>query len=262
MAVIVGIDAAWTTTRPSGVSVVQGKGGNWRLLAVARSYDSFYQQAGLRPDITGFDARLVCAAASRLAGEPVDLIAADIPLAHSPITARRVSDNAVSRLYGSRHAGTHTPSALRPGALADRMRAEFLAEGLALQTVAPVGCGLIEVYPHPALIELMGAPSRLPYKVGKTTKYWPGLSASERRTRLLAEWRNIIAVLDRHISGTALLLPLPADDAPSSILKGYEDALDAVICGWVGTCVLDGTAVALGDAESAIWVPAPRSLTT
>ena len=30
---------------------------------------------------------------------------------------------------------------------------------------------------------------------------------------------------------------------------------DAVVCAWVGVCVAEGRAEALGDAESAIWVP-------
>ena len=33
--------------------------------------------------------------------------------------------------------------------------------------------GLIEVYPHPALLELSGAPTRLTYKAAKVRSYWP-----------------------------------------------------------------------------------------
>lgn len=261
MPVVLGIDAAWTLAHPSGVSVVAGDIGNWRLVAVASSYAEFYRLAGFADVMTGFSAPLLLDAAQRVAGAPVQLVAADIPLAHSPIVGRRESDNAVSRRYGARHAGTHTPSVTRPGALADRMRAEFLTAGYALQVAAPAASGLIEVYPHPALIELMAAPRRLPYKMAKTSRYWPELSALERRAKLIAQWRTIAERLERHIDGVASLLPVPADAAPGSLLKGYEDALDAVVCGWVGTCVIEGAAIALGDADSAIWIPgAPGGL--
>jgi predicted RNase H-like nuclease len=38
---------------------------------------------------------------------------------------------------------------------------------------------LIEVYPHPALVELCDEPQRLPYKVGKLRSYWPDASQAE-----------------------------------------------------------------------------------
>jgi predicted RNase H-like nuclease len=41
-------------------------------------------------------------------------------------------------------------------------------------------------------------------------------------------------------------------------MKAFEDALDAVVCAWVGACVMDGKAVAYGDDVSAIWVPEIR----
>lgn len=252
---VLGIDAAWTTTRPSGVAVVAGEAGKWRLVAVANSYGDFYRQADFADAEGGFGARLLLDGAAALAGARVDLVAADIPLAHSPIVGRRESDNAVSRLYGSRHAGTHTPSSERPGALADRMCSAFASEGYPLRTMAPASSGLIEVYPHPALIELMSAARRLPYKTGKSAKYWPGVPAVARRDLLLAQWRDIVGQLDRRIQGVVAQLPLPAPDVSGAVLKAYEDALDAVVCGWIGTCVIEGHAVALGDSDSAIWIP-------
>lgn len=155
----------------------------------------------------------------------------------------------------ARHAGTHTPSAQRPGPLADRMRVDFLAAGYPLLTSKFRQRGLIEVYPHPALIELASSDRRLPYKMSKLTKYWPDLPAAERRLRLLAEWERIVALLDGRIDGVARRLPMPSPVATGVALKAYEDALDAVVCAWIGTCVVEGRAVALGDADSAIWVP-------
>jgi hypothetical protein len=38
----------------------------------------------------------------------------------------------------------------------------------------------------------------------------------------------------------AAQLPLPAPDVSGVVLKAYENALDAVVCGWVGTCMIEG----------------------
>lgn len=57
--------------------------------------------------------------------------------------------------------------------------------------------------------------------------------------------------------GVASALELPSSDARGYEMKAFEDKLDAVVCACVGSCVLDGMAVAHGDTESAIWVPKP-----
>jgi len=39
-------------------------------------------------------------------------------------------------------------------------------------------------------------------------------------------------------------------------LKPIEDMLDALICAWLGTLILERKATPLGNHDSAIWVPA------
>lgn len=115
--------------------------------------------------------------------------------------------------------------------------------------------GLLEVYPHPALVELMRAERRLPYKHGKIRNYWPTESPANRRTKLFETWRTIVACLDEDIPGASDVLQLPPFEAPSWELKAFEDMLDAVICAWVGICAFEGTAMPFGDETSAIWIP-------
>jgi predicted RNase H-like nuclease len=115
------------------------------------------------------------------------------------------------------------------------------------------GKGLIEVYPHTALIELMASKERLKYKVGRASKYWPGTSVPERIDKLVQVWGDIRAALAREAA-------LGKFDAPSAYstlaaMKPYEDCLDAIICGWVGAKYLRGEAKAYGDKDAAIWVP-------
>lgn len=251
---MLGIDAAWTATHPSGVALAVETAGGWRLVAAEASYDHFLARAAGRtsadrPSGGSPDIAALLDAATRLAGVAPALIAVDMPLAHHPITARRAADNQITRAYGGRKCGTHSPSATRPGPISDALTHACAAAGYPLRTTTVAAPGLIEVYPHPALIEWTDAAKRLPYKRGNTTKYLPGTPRVERLARLAQVWRGIVAALDARIAGTAALLGAPE---PS---KAAEDRLDAVICCAVAVDALAGRARAFGDDDAAIWVP-------
>lgn len=261
--VVLGIDAAWTATRPSGVALAVEVAGRWTLRAVAPSYDHFLAP-GRGERLTGTaggsipDAVALLAAAQRIAGAAVSLVAIDMPLSHAPITGRRPSDNAIARAFGARHCSTHSPSILRPGALSDTLRADFAAAGYPLRTGTDgmIGAGgLIEVYPHPALVVLAGSARRLPYKAGNIAKYWPGEPIDVRRRRLTDEWERITALLATRLDGVADHLPVLPDPSTGAQRKAQEDMLDAIVCAWVGIAALTGRADAYGDDVSAIWVP-------
>jgi predicted RNase H-like nuclease len=228
MTTILGIDAAWTATQPSGVALVSSTDGNWRLIFVGSSYRHLLDHAdeGListsRPSGSVAEADALLTAAGKLAGAPVDLVAVDMPLSLEPITARRASDNLVSAAYGARHCSTHTPSAIRPGKISDDLRSGFGHCGYGLLTKEVRLPGLLEVYPHPALVELMRAEKRLPYKQGKTRNYWPTENPADRRMNLFETWRGIVAYLDQEIPGASDVLQLPPFEAPLWQLKAFE----------------------------------------
>jgi predicted RNase H-like nuclease len=115
--------------------------------------------------------------------------------------------------------------------------------------------GVIEVYPHPALVELAGACERLRYKASKVRSYWPSDTPARRRDLLFLEWSAIVTLLEDEIAGVADTLPIPTHAATALQLKAYEDTLDAIVCAWVGVCNLEGRAVPFGDDSSAIWIP-------
>lgn len=262
-AAVLGIDAAWTLVQPSGVALVAQRAGSWHLVTVASSYRHFLGlAAGHSPSAcppTGSvpDATALISASRALCGRMPDVVAIDMPLSLVPITSRRASDNAVSRAYGSRWWWTHTPSCARPGKISDDLREDFTAAGFLLQTVAMTTPGLIEVYPHPALVELAGAPRRLPYKASNIRKYWPDDTPRNRRKRLVEQWGSIVELLDAEISGVADALRPVSAEATGIELKAYEDALDAIVCAWIGICAIEDRAIAYGDEVSAIWVPQP-----
>ncbi len=91
----------------------------------------------------------------------------------------------------------------------------------------------------------------------KAGDYWPAVAPLDRRAKLLQAWQEIHNALTLTISGTGL--PLPASElvgqCRTSELKRYEDALDALVCAWVGTMYLQGLCAPFGDGTAAIWTP-------
>jgi predicted RNase H-like nuclease len=263
MRTVLGIDAAWTLTQPSGVALVTETASGWRLVAVESSYQRFHDHAdstllpNARPLGSAPQAYALLASCAALSGRAVDLVAIDMPLSHAPIIGRRPCDNAVSRAYGARKCGTHTASALRPGAISDDLTAAFAACNYPLRTRAAEAPGIIEVYPHPALVELSGAAMRLPYKLSRSAQYWPALNSEQRRLQLYCQWSDIVVLLENRIDGVAAALPALGPGASRLDAKAYEDKIDAIVCAWVAICALDGRAIPFGDEVSAIWIPTP-----
>ena len=247
--VVLGIDAAWTAKNPSGVALAVKAAGVWRLIAAAASFEAFVGP----PEAA--DPTAVIAAAGRLAGREPDLVAVDMPMMDAPIIGRRTADDAVNRAYAGRGAGTHSSTPERPGAAGRALEAALMAAGYPLATLDLTPPCRIEIYPHPALIELTGAARRLEYKIGRTGRYWPGLPLAERRQRLHAVWTTIVAALDSVLAGSAELLRLPPFEARGKTLKAFEDRLDAAVAAYAGAMALDGRARPYGDAASAVWVP-------
>jgi predicted RNase H-like nuclease len=186
------------------------------------------------------------------------VVAIDMPLAKATIVSRRNADRAISRAFGARGCSAHSPSTSRPGPLGKSLAAQLLAQGLPLVTATypfPSLPCTIEVYPHPALLMLLKRGYRVPYKVSRAARYWPGTSAGTRVERLLAEFNQINSALGSVLGPPPLTLPSASQVRYLSHLKRYEDALDALVCAWVGICFIHGSVTAFGDEAASIWVP-------
>ena len=263
---VLGIDAAWTAHQPSGISLVQRTTSGWSCLAIAPSYEAFIAQAsgqGWDPEqkATGSrpDPAALLQASKQLAGAELSCVSVDMPLATTPITRRRAADTAISSRFGPKGCAVHSPSAERPGAIADQLRAEYAALGYPLHTNGSDQAfpALIECYPHVALLALLKRNYRVPYKVSRSGKYWKAenLTRSERIERLLEQFQAIKDGLDEHIKGIPELIPEPSDVTTLASLKPVEDILDGLICAWIGIEHLQGRTVGLGDDSAAIWIP-------
>lgn len=265
MTIILGIDAAWTATQPSGVALVQQQGTRWRCIDAAPSYASFIERAdGLAPDWTRAavgsvpDPARVLQAATRLAGQPPAVVTLDMPVATTQINGRRAADREVSRTFGAQWCSAHSPGQVRPGPLGAELSRQFTEAGYPIATATtPAGTShrLVEVYPHPALLTLLQRDRRVPYKVGKASSYWQGAPLADRIERLLTEFAAILAGLATHIDDIAIPLPGAAEVRSLAALKPLEDAIDAMVCCWVGCEYLAGRCHPLGDETAAVWCP-------
>jgi predicted RNase H-like nuclease len=268
---VLGIDAAWTVNRQSGIALVsRGSTGSWQCLCVAPSYASFLTAAkGVR--ISSWDTPVLSkeppdvgcileAASSLLSGNMVDVVTIDMPVSCKQIKTRRPADNAISKAFGAAKCSTHSPTPDRPGTYGARLTNAFNHAGFSVATTDTKSgtlLHLVEVYPHPALLRLCGAENRLEYKVGKSRKYWPQTDLRGRISNLLTVYHRILDALGAEIKD--INLPLPTADSCLTLasLKCYEDAIDALVCAWVGCQYVDGRATAFGDDTAAIWIPNP-----
>jgi predicted RNase H-like nuclease len=268
MGTILGIDPAWTDHQPSGVALLEAEGQAWRCVGLAPGYGLFValsegrpvdwseKPLGGAPDVDA----LLNAARELLGGLPVDVVTIDMPVATREITGRRAADSAISRTYGGRGCSTHSPNSARPGEIGHSLTEAFRRRGYPVATTTTsVGSTpvLVEVYPHTALLALLGVEYRVPYKVSRAERYWPGIPPLERRAALVETWERILNSLSVAISG--IDLPWPTGSALESVgpskLKRYEDTLDALICAWIGLEYSAGRCQAFGDSEAAIWTP-------
>jgi predicted RNase H-like nuclease len=280
MAVILGIDAAWTERGSSGIALLESTPeGRGKIIASAPSYvrflkltqdNAFCWERTMPRDVEPLDVTRTLCQARELAGAPVDLVAIDMPLSLTLIEKRRKSvDDAVSHAFGKYWAGVHSPIPGRPGDLSVKMTHDFQEAGYILATAAKPALGerrIVEVFPLAALVELLqlqGNEKRPPYKVGKRfrSETSPERSShAERRKALLTVWRSITDALRREIENIDLVFQVPVHGEVRTFaeLKPREDILDAILCAWAGLCVFQDRAKPFGDKmsdEGSIWVP-------
>jgi predicted RNase H-like nuclease len=261
VALVLGIDAAWTERGSSGLALLRVDERQRTVLAVAPSYAGFIALAEGRPVDWGNPPGGVpvvsdlLAAAVTLGGQSVDVVAMDMPLSRRPINGRRPADQAVSRSFGAFGAAVHSQSANRPDKAVTGIVRDLEAAGYEIATMIRRVPALIEVYPLAALVRLLRVGKRPEYKVSKIARYgWPK-PLDERIERLLRNWSVIRGALEREV-GT-LGINFPAHSKSAAKLKPYEDAIDAVVSAWVGSRFLDGKATAYpgDDPDAAIWIP-------
>jgi predicted RNase H-like nuclease len=239
---IAGIDLAWISER-------NGSG-----IAIGTIHDGRVEVEQLHCGIIGLaNVKNLLKTCPNLEG-----VAIDAPLIIQNTDGSRPCEKDLSKVYSSRWAGCHPSSKSRyPDASSVKLSKWLEAQGL--NHLASGTKWQIEVYPHPAIIELFGLSKRHKYKKG---------TLEERRVGQI-ELASYIKTL-----GQSPKLALKIPGAFSSFLdeghihslsglglKHNEDALDALICLYIAGLYASGEIMRVfGDVPTGYIVVPNRNL--
>ncbi|MEO0541213.1 MAG: DUF429 domain-containing protein, partial [Cyanobacteria bacterium P01_A01_bin.105] len=157
------------------------------------------------------------------------MAAVDAPTIIPNSTGMRQPDRLAHQHYGRYHAGCYPanqgrPFAQRLVAFGQALEARGLVHAPALAPQQP-GRHQIEVFPHPAMVNLFQLPRILKYKKGRL---------ADRRVELNRLRQLILTVLPRLTPGlTITAADLPPVPATGRAMKSLEDRLDSLICAYV-----------------------------
>ncbi len=241
---LVGIDPAWKPETHGSAVAVGRLSGN--TLDVEQVHGALFG--------------LSCLAETILATEP-DGIAIDGPLIIENETGRRECENALSKVYARRHAGCHTSNkTLYPGAAVVALSRRLHNAGYRHLGGASTDRFQIEIYPHPALIEIFDLPRRLLYKKGNVDAKRGGQVVLASLLRSL-EQSNVLA-LKIPVSFAGHLDQRTIMQLRGGALKANEDALDSLICLYVcGLYAIGASMQIFGDTVNGyVVVPARRAV--
>jgi predicted RNase H-like nuclease len=213
----IGIDFGWKS-QPSGLCCLELVDGQLKLLDLDR-------QDALADIFIWINRNIA-------ADEPA-LIAVDAPTIIPNMTGSRLPDKLTHKYFGKYHAGCYPANRSLP--FSDRtiqFGLELASYGFVhAPTIEPQKPGRyqIEVFPHPATVNLFNLERILKYKKGRL---------GDRRLELIKLLDYILAILTQlepALASLCLSEFLP-DEIPltGKALKDIEDKIDSLICAYVG----------------------------
>jgi predicted RNase H-like nuclease len=237
-ATFIGIDLAWRSEKnPSGGAVLKGDRQCARLMDVTASLASC---SAVLSYIENHATVSTC-------------VAIDAPLIIPNKTGQRPCETLIGKQYGARHASCHASNlSLYPQAASVQLASKLVSRGFrhAPDLAHPKNQRvMLEVYPHPALLELFRLPRIIKYKKGSVARKRSGQRELQGR---LKELRLFTPPLESTPRLSEFLATAP-NSLPGAHLKANEDELDAIVCAYIayyywfwGTCA---TRV-FGDVDS------------
>lgn len=217
--VLIGVDLAWSEANPSA--------------AVALRWDGRFGHPFLWAESLGGNAAILDFV-EKAAGFGPALVAIDAPLLVPNETGTRPCDRELSRTYRKAHAQAYPANRRRLGPIprGEVLVAELISRGFIhrpkVEARNPVR-QVVEVFPHPAMIELFGLSHILQYKAR------PGRSLPFRWEEL-RRYRDLLSSLKR-AEPAAALDPILSKADPGGrrgkALKALEDLLDATFCAYI-----------------------------
>lgn len=229
---IAGIDLAWNTEKNgSGLAIGALSADNLHIVSAAGG--------------------LIGMSAIAEALQPMEAIsgvAIDAPLIIRNKSGYRPCERALSDVYRSRWAGCHPSNLTRfPDAGSVRLSSWLTKKGY--EHLARESNWQIEVYPHPAIVEIFSLDTRLAYKKGSTEEKRVGQKKLATLLCSLSDSSGLRLSFDDNVA--TLLSHDRLNTLPASRLKANEDMLDAIVCCYVGGLFASGlTSKTFGDATS------------
>lgn len=209
----IGIDLGWRS-QPSGLCCLEWIDGQLQLLDLDRK-DAI-------ADI------LIWIDQSVQADEPA-IIAVDAPTLIPNATGSRLPDKLSHKYFGKYHAGCYPANQNLP--FAERtinFGLELESRGFAhAPTIEPQKLSRyqIEVFPHPAIVNLFNLERILKYKKGRL---------NERRLELIKLQNYLLNILPSFCPALRLCGSFPSEiPTTGAALKATEDKLDSLICAYV-----------------------------
>lgn len=218
-----GIDFGWKS-QPSGLCCLEWTGEQLELLDIDR-------QESIADILTWID--------ESIQPEEPALIAVDAPTLIPNLSGSRLSDKLSHKYFGKYHAGCYPANLSLP--FAERtvnFGLELESRGFAhAPTIEPQKPGRyqIEVFPHPAIVNLFNLERILKYKKGRL---------SERRLELIKLQEYICKILpqlqpslniENNLRASTKIVSILFSELPhtGAALKAIEDKLDSLICAYV-----------------------------
>jgi len=214
---IIGIDLAWQSEKnTTALAVGKLTKNNFHICSINESLASLY---AIKDTIKNED--------------NVQGLSIDAPLIINNATSQRPCELELSQEYASRYASCHASNTtLYPNA-ASTLLSNYLSEANFNHLGNPViEHWQIECYPHPALIEIFDLPERLQYKKGNVPVRKQGQVNLANHLKSLENSNILKLTID-----TASEIYLDEDhirQQAGAALKRNEDALDSIICAYVG----------------------------
>ncbi|MEH2097370.1 MULTISPECIES: DUF429 domain-containing protein [unclassified Nostoc] len=212
----IGIDLGWRS-QPSGLCCLEWIDGQLQLLDLDR-------KEAIADILTWID--------QSVQKEPA-IIAVDAPTLIPNATGSRLPDKLSHKYFGKYHAGCYPANQNLP--FADRtinFGLELESRGFAhAPTIEPQKLSRyqIEVFPHPAIVNLFNLERILKYKKGRL---------SDRRLELIKLQNyllNILPSLSPSLRTLRLCGSFPLEIPTTGVaLKAVEDKLDSLVCAYIG----------------------------
>lgn len=180
-------------------------------------------------------------------------IAIDAPLIIKNETGQRFCENEISKKYSINHAGCHSMSLKNPCSKSLVKLSRDLNQ-LGFKHLNQAGKWQIEVYPHPAMVEIFSLEKTIKYKKGNVESRKQGQIMLAEKLRSLKDSNLVQYDLTNaeKFLGKDWILSLKGND-----IKQIEDILDSIFCLYIAACYqLDSNPSPFGNVTSGyIYVP-------